>query len=465
LLVRTFIPSSVASVNSPKVLTRNKRSIQPKSKSRWIQYLSYLIARSRSHLQSDFTALARGLYWWCSQNRLSSQYWVFLAASFFFDLGLSIYYFLFNLFLVGRGYTEKNVGIFTSAIAIGNLVGALPAGSLARRVGLRPVLLGCFVLAITICSLRAVLLPFSSQLVLAFLAGVTLSAWAVCLPLSVAQVTTEKQRPVAFSLLFSLGIGLGAVGGLAGSRLPGVVANLHPRNQGLDPGQLVLLFSCAIIGLGIWPATRLRLAHPPVSKKTRPLLSPFLLRYLPAIAVWSLVTGSFSPLASVYLAKHVHLSLHQIGNAFATSQLIQVGAVLLAPALFRRWGLINGIVFTQMAAACLLLTMAFTNHPLTAAAAYVCFSAFQWMNEPGLYSLLMNMVPAEDRSGAAASNSLVTSGVNAAAATLTGSAFLRYGYPSVLRGIALMAILAASLFKNLQDRRLPKSSPVLDDIS
>jgi MFS family permease len=465
MLVKTLIPSSVSSISSPAVLTRNKRRIQPKSNSRWLQYISYLIARSGSHLQSNGTTVARGFTWWCSQSGLSSQYWTFLAASFFFDLGLSIYFFLFNLFLVGRGYTEKNLGIFTGAIAIGNLVGALPAGNLVRRVGLRPVVLSCFTLAIAFSSLRAVLLSFPAQVVLAFLEGVTLSAWAVCLPLSVAQVTTEKQRPVAFSLLFSLGIGLGAVGGLAGSRLPGVITNIHPQNRGLDPGQLVLLFSCALIGLGIWPATRLRFTRPQVTEKSRPLLSPFLLRYLPAIAVWSLVTGSFSPLASVYLAKHVHLSLQQIGNAFATSQIVQVGAVLLAPVLFRKWGLINSIVFTQIAAACLLLIMAFTSQPIAAAAAYVCFSAFQWMNEPGLYSLLMNMVPAEDRSGASASNSLVTSGVNATAATLAGSAFLRYGYPAVLRGIALMAVLAASLFRNLQERRLPKSSPVLDDIS
>ncbi len=59
-LVRTFIPSSVSSVSSPAVLTRNKRHIQPKSNSRWIQYVSYLVSRSSSHLQADLTALARG---------------------------------------------------------------------------------------------------------------------------------------------------------------------------------------------------------------------------------------------------------------------------------------------------------------------------------------------------------------------------------------------------------------------
>jgi len=60
---------------------------------------------------------------------------------------------------------------------------------------------------------------------------------------------------------------------------------------------------------------------------------------------------------------------------------------------------------------------------------YMAFTAFQWMNEPGLYSLLMDRVPPERPEGAAASNSLVTSASQALAAMLAGAAFARFGYP------------------------------------
>jgi len=464
ILRKTLIPPRVASFHSSKVTIRNKRLVGSSKGHPMLQYLAYFISRSSSHGSASIATLWSGLRWRLAQHRLTPQFWTFLAASFFFDLGFSIYYFLINLFLAGHGYTEKSLGLFTSATAVGNLVGALPWGRLAQRIGLRPVILTCFVLVIFAASTRVLLLSTSAQLVLAFLSGVALSAWAVCLSPTVAHLTGEKQRPFAFSLMFSLGIGLGAAGGLAGGRFPAWFANHNLHVGALLPEQLVLLASCGIVALGIWPVAKLRLSRPNIPPRSRPLISPFLIRYLPAIAVWSLVTGSFSPLATVYLSRHVHLSLPQIGNAFSLSQIVQVGAVLLAPILFRRWGLISGIVFTQVAASALLLALASSAGPITATAAYICFSAFQWMNEPGLYSLLMNMVPSEDRGGASASNSLVMSGSQAIAATLAGGAFVHYGYPSALRGIALLALLAASLFWGLQSRSRQEASPVLNDL-
>ncbi|MGB0122846.1 MAG: MFS transporter, partial [Silvibacterium sp.] len=71
-------------------------------------------------------------------------------------MGLSIYFFLFNLFLIGHGFTDKTLGLITSAMAIGNLTGAIPAGKMAQRFGLRPVLLVCFLLATIVSSARAI---------------------------------------------------------------------------------------------------------------------------------------------------------------------------------------------------------------------------------------------------------------------------------------------------------------------
>jgi hypothetical protein len=68
------------------------------------------------------------------------------------------------------------------------------------------------------------------------------------------------------------------------------------------------------------------------------------------------------------------------------------------------------------------------------------------MSAPGLYNLLMTVVPDEERSTAASAalfcNAVVASGATASAGIL----FARFGYPYVLTGIAAMAFVVAMLF-------------------
>lgn len=351
-------------------------------------------------------------------------------------------------------------------MATGGFTGAIPAGALARRFGLRAALLTAFVLAIALFSARALFLDLPTQLALAFLAGINLSIWAVCISPCVAQMTTEEQRPFAFSLVFSLGIGVGALGGFLGGQLPGFLARHRILPFPADPLRLVLLLSCALVALGIWPVARLSFTRPNLPQRARPtFLSPFLMRFLPAIAAWTLVTGSFSPFANVYFAQHLRMSLPQIGNAFSLGQLMQVVAVLAAPLLFRRWGLVSGIVFTQLAAATFLCVLAAIHSPLAATFGYMGFAAFQWMNEPGLYSLLMDRVSPDQREGAAASNSLVISATSALAAMVAGAAFTKFGYPASMFAIAAIAVFAAVLFWRLVGEQSPQPTLELDHIS
>jgi predicted MFS family arabinose efflux permease len=467
LLRRAFLPNSIPEPGTPAVtLAARAADTQDKPNP---GHTRHLVQRTITYTRTTLSTLSRGLHWRLQQHQLAPRFWIFLAASFFFDLGLSIYFFLFNLFLIGHGYNEKSLGLLASAMAAGGFTGALPAGRLARRFGLRTALLTAFLLAIAIFATRALLLALPAQLVLAFLAGITLSIWAVCISPAVAQMTTERQRPFAFSLVFSLGIGVGALGGLFGGRLPGWLAHHTPFTA--DPLRLVLLLSCALVALGLWPVSRLRFDRPDLHTQALPtrarpaLLSPFLLRFLPAIALWSLVTGSFSPFANVYFAHHMQMSLPQIGNAFSLSQIAQVAAVLLAPLLFRRFGLVTGIVFTQLSAATLLCILASIHSPLAATIGYMAFTAFQWMNEPGLFSLLMDRVPPDQREGAAASNSLVTSASQALAAMLAGAAFARFGYPAPMISIAVIATLAAALFWYLVGSRQPHTALELDRVA
>jgi predicted MFS family arabinose efflux permease len=96
-----------------------------------------------------------------------------------------------------------------------------------------------------------------------------------------------------------------------------------------------------------------------------------------------------------------------------------------------------------------LAALAVFRQPLIAGVLYVSYTTVQWMSEPGIYSLLMDSVPAQERSSASAWNSLVLSASQAVAAACAGAALVRFGYPAVLSAAAVIAFLAACSFKPL----------------
>jgi predicted MFS family arabinose efflux permease len=405
------------------------------------------------------TTLWRGLRWWASQRQLGRQFWIFVAASFCFDLGLSIYLLLFNLFLVGHGFTEKALGFLTSAMAAGSIAGAIPAGKLAKTFGLQKALMTFFIFGTAIFVMRSLTLSYTGQLVLAFLSGMALSTFGVCLSPTVAQLTSERTRPFAFSLVFSVGIVIPSLGGLAGGLLPGWLAKSSLPIHSLEPIQVVLLASCGILAMGIWPVLNLKIGRAPVRTKTRRTFNPFLVRFLLAIALWSMVDDSFSPFANVYFARYLQMSLPQIGLTFSLSQLAQVLAVLASPLVFRKFGLVAGITYLQIATALTLGSLAMTHGATTGALIYVAYTAFQ-CSEPGMYTLLMNRVPPEERDSASALNSFVMSCSQAIAAAFAGASIARLGYPFVLWVTSGLSLAAAGSFWGLL--RSPRSAAAFE---
>jgi hypothetical protein len=80
---------------------------------------------------------------------------------------------------------------------------------------------------------------------------------------------------------------------------------------------------------------------------------------------------------------------------------------------------------------------------------YITFSAVQWTSAPGLHNLLMSKVPDDERSTSAAIYMFCSSLVQSATVAIAGILFVNFGYPHVLSGIALVAVMAGLLFKVL----------------
>jgi predicted MFS family arabinose efflux permease len=280
--------------------------------------------------------------------------------------------------------------------------------------------------------------------------------WGVSFLPMIARLTTEENRASAFSLIFSVSIGTSALGSVICGYLPQWLKAAGFVLQAVEVKRMILIASCGIASIAIIPMLRLQMP-PPESElgaqtqitKQPWKISPFLLFFLPSMALWSATQAAFTPFANVYLSKNLQISMSQIGLVFSASQIVQLCVGLLTPLVFRRLGLVNGIVATQVGTAAALGCLAGTSNRGLAVALFLSFSAAQWMTSPGLYNLLMSKVSDAERSSAAAMTLFCNALLGSIATAGAGILFAQFGYPRVLLGISAVAVIAALIFKFL----------------
>lgn len=419
--------------------------------------MNNLPARASSPAGPSFWHDPRG---WLREKNFSGAYWTFFNLAFFYDTGFAIYFFLFNLYLLDFHFDERAIGLINGALTLGLLVGTLPVGALGRRFGPRPVLLFCFTVPPLLNVGRALFMSEPAQIAFAFLAGMSMCSWTVTFLPAVSRLTTEANRTAAISLIFSIGVGSSALGAALCGYLPQwlALAGFHLAPWAVK--RLILVASCAVAACGLPFVLRLRM--PPATEPPSPprpparfawlrnfQVSAFAWKFLLCMALWSAILAAFTPFANVWLSRDLHIPLARIGLIFSVAQFLQLASGLLVPVVMRAFGMLNGILATQLAAAVTLATMASVGHPSLAIAFYLAFAAAQWMSSPGLYTLLMNETPDQERSSAAAmtmfANSLVSAGATAAAGIL----FTQFGYSRVLLALAVSAVVVAVLCRVL----------------
>jgi MFS family permease len=414
---------------------------------RWRSRLNHLVHVTRRlvhHTRVLPSVALHGARWLWRESelgRLGPAYWRFLGATSFFNLGAFVFLIVYNLHLLDLGYREDLLGVISGAMTAGSIAGTLPAGRLAARAGLRSAFVSCFVMMALVSAGRVLATGQATLVAFAFLAGVAFSVFAVAVAPAIAQLSSERARPRAFSIFFAVGIGLGICGGLLGGRLP----------AWLGSKQAALLVGCGLMAAAAVPALTLRFPAAPVSERRVYPKGPFIRRFLPVIAAWSLATGAFNPFFNTYFARQVGATVEQIGSTHAAGQAAQVFAILLAPHLLRRAGLVRGVAVTQLAAGLFLAALALIPAPgvVLAATAYAGYMAFHYMGEPGLFSLLMNNVPPGQRSGASSLNFLAIFTAQAIAAAVAGAVVTATGYAPVVTSAALLALIAALLMWRL----------------
>jgi MFS family permease len=397
--------------------------------------------------------LARLGRWW-TERAPHGEFWALVMAALLFNFGVSVFFFLYNLLMLDLGFRERSLGALASALALGSMAGTIPMGMIARRFGLKKVLTVFLLLLAAAFGARVFLFWYPAQLAFAFFDGVMLCGWVVSIAPAVANAVEEQKRPFAFSVLFAVAVATGSLGGFVGGNMPGWCQSLGARLAGVavsavDAKKITFVVACVLTALAAWPVRRLSSGARPQSTGWIQRPSPFLLRFLLATACWAAALGAFNPFTNVFFARYLGVPTAHLGNFFSIAQLLQAGAVLLMPFVLRRTGLISGIMAAQLTAAAAIGLLAVGHGVLHAEVLYCAFMAAQHMCDPGLQSLLMDRIAAEERSGAAALYFLVISIAQAVSAAIAGAGYARFGYPPVLIGIAVATVVAAAVFRIL----------------
>jgi len=383
---------------------------------------------------------------------LGRPFWVFLLASCLFNVGMFIFVLLYNLYLLDLGFKEDFLGLVASVTTTGNIVGTFATVALNRRLGLKASVLVFFAGMPIISALRAVATGQAALLGMAFCAGVFFAIWAISIAVVVAQVTTERQRPFGFSIYLGSVIGVGVIADPIGGRLPGWLAAAFGVAGAAEAKQWALLVACAIIALALWPAWYLRLGRVTDGARVTYPRSPFILRFLVAVAVLNVATAAFNPFANAFFSQQLRMPADEIGLLFSGGQLAQVVAILISPLVLRRLGLVWGVASMELAAGLSLAFLATGPPGLAAAFGYAGYLAFQWMDEPAMESLLMTRVRPHERSGASALMYLTIFAAGAITAPLAGKAITRFGYPTVMAAAAFLLLLGGMMFGLLLKR-------------
>jgi MFS family permease len=312
-----------------------------------------------------------------------------------------------------QGISSLGLGITIGVMAATLVVASIPLGILADRYGRRKLLVLGNVLASL--SLVAFALTSNFELILsvAVLEGLGEAAFAVSGSALLADLAGNEKRTAAFSLQAFVGWIAGALGSLAVSSV------ILFQNIGLTFGQahIVLYVIVGLLGLSVTPLIfRIREANysaPPVAKKgvfpdlgikTRRVLprksAKVLMRFLGYSIPIAVGAGLFVPLMALWFSSAYGVTDAVSGPVLGFSSLLTAVAVFLSPRLARKFGLVKAIVLTQGLSTIFMAMVPTAPSFATAASLYTVRVFLMNLSNPLSQSLLMGLVPPDERGAA-----------------------------------------------------------------
>ena len=336
---------------------------------------------------------------------------------------------LLPAYLLALGHGQLEVGFLGTATLFGSALGTLAVGRWGHRAPMRRMLLGAAALMALTGIGFATLSSFWPLLLIAFIGPLNPSSGdaSVFLPLEhtvLATAAPAEARTTVFARYSFFGSIFGAVGALAAA-----VPDWLTSAAGIEAVDALraMFVLYAAIGLAVW-ALYLRLPRVR-AEGIRPAapLGPS------RAIVWKLA-GLFSvdsfagglilnSLLALWLFQSFGMSLTAAGAFFFWTGLLSAASQLVAPAIARRIGLINTMVFTHIPSSLFLIIAACASSMNVALALLLARSALSQIDVPARSAFVMSVVTPPERPAAASFTAVPRSLASAIGPSLTGALF------------------------------------------
>lgn len=333
---------------------------------------------------------------------------ILVYSSFFNWMGVGLLWGTLQLFLFQEGIPFASAGLVLTVWGLTSAGTTLIFGGLADRYGRKKlVIMGGLIASLTIAIFGLVTdirLLFGA----AVLSGLSEAMYAVAWGALLAEKAGDAKRTSAFSLSFFISTVSSAVGGFSAAIL---VPLRSIYGVDLVTGTRFLYVAAAILSV-VGPLMILRIQE---SRSGLLLSEGFHLRLLPtksrsivrkyvfASILIALGAGMVIPLMTGWVDLKFGVTYDVSASILQGVNSIAMGlANLLVPSLSRRFGTVRTIVMTQGASTIFLFSIPFLPSFPIVGVVFVVRSMLMMMSNPAQNSLLMGLVPDEERSSASA---------------------------------------------------------------
>jgi MFS family permease len=336
---------------------------------------------------------------------------------------------LLPAYLLALGFGQLEVGLLSTVTLFGSAMATLAVGRWGHRFALRRLLLAAAVLMVATGLGFATLSALWPLLVVAFFGPLNPSGGdvSVFLPLEHTVLAASAEAEVRTGLFARYSF-LGSIFAALGALAAAVPDWLESRaGWPLVDALRAMFVAYAIIGATVW-ALYLRIPGPPVeANDARSSLGPsrgIVLKLAALFSVDSFAGGLvINALLALWLFERFGLSLTAAGAFFFWTGSLSAVSQLAAPALARRIGLVNTMVFTHIPSSLCLIAAAFAPSMESALGLLLARSLLSQMDVPARSAFVMSVVTPVERPAAASFTAVPRSLASTLGPSLAGALF------------------------------------------